>query len=190
MRRLVLSLIAAAMAVPVATFLFRTYVKRADPTANSPQAAPIPASAAAALAAGVPLPKPGEPVIMHDASAVFQRAFWRRPGADIRVLDGERREWLDANSAVQKWQWFVAVQTSADFRAWLLERNPFELSKATTPIAASEISEAPAWWAPASKWSSFTTYRNGAEKLVVLLDPESGQLFATGQGAGFAAAAR
>ncbi len=165
-----------------------TQRRGASPAEAAPGA--VPASAAAELAAGAPQPKPGEPVVIRDVAAVFQRAFWRRPSADIRVLEGERREWLNAQAAVEKWQWFVGVQTSADFRTWLLEQNPFELIKDTKPFDAADIENAPAWLPAAVQRGSLTSYRSRGSKLVVLLDQETGKLFASDRGAGFAAPVR
>lgn len=40
---------------------------------------------------------------LSDPVAVFQRAFWKRPAADDKILHAERREWSGADG-VQKWQ--------------------------------------------------------------------------------------
>ena len=76
--------------------------------------------------------------VEQNKEAVFQRAFWRRPGAGDRILHAERRDWKDAGAAVQKWQWFVAVAPSPEFRRWLLEDNPFELAPPRAPRCRGE----------------------------------------------------
>src|SRR5206468_2798887 len=59
-----------------------------------------------------------------DPAGVFQRAFWRKPDATVRVVEAERREWADEKSAVQKWQWFLSLETKPEFRSWLFDQNP------------------------------------------------------------------
>jgi hypothetical protein len=108
----------------------------------------------------------------------------------VRILEGERREWTDQGSAVQKWQWFVALQTTPEFRQWLLEQNPFELARAEMPVDVASTAAPPSWFPSAQGRSELTTYRARGGGLTVFLHPKSGRLFATDAGAGFAAAVR
>ena len=60
-------------------------------------------------------PPPEENVTLRtndDPQEVFQRAFWRRPTADERILHAERREWVSEEDGVRRWQWFLAVEPS------------------------------------------------------------------------------
>jgi hypothetical protein len=127
----------------------------------------------------------------RDAAAVFQRAFWRRPGPDVRILEGERREWIDGKSAVQKWQWFVALQTTPEFRRWLLEENPFELARTdAAPADMAPTEPAPKWFPAATARAEMTAYRARGSGFTIFLNAKSGRLFATDAGSGFAAAVR
>lgn len=145
-----------------------------------------------APAGQAPAAKP-EPTVKleKDAAAVFQRAFWRRPGPGDKVLHGERRDWMDASAAVQKWQWFVAVTPSPEFRRWLIEDNPFELTSVKTPAEAPLPPEgAPAWFPAKAELDGFTQYRVRGGRFTVYLDTKANRIFATDSGAGFAAATR
>ncbi len=148
------------------------------------RAAPVPAPAAAASAAGAA--DRSAPRVEQDAAAVFQRAFWRRPDASVRILHAERRDWSDG-TAVARWQWFVGVDAAPEFVRWLLEENPFGLVRAAAAPAAPD--GAPPWY-PSGLDAAFETYRNAEGRFVVFLDRRRGRLFATDSGAGFAAAQR
>jgi hypothetical protein len=124
----------------------------------------------------------------RDPSAVFQRAFWRRVGPDVRVVEGERREARDAGGSVQKWEWFVALETTPDFRRWLLEHNPFELTASAAPVTIDRGQDCPAWFPSAAVLAGFTAYGVRGSHFAVFLDPRSGRMFATDRGAGFTAA--
>jgi hypothetical protein len=73
---------------------------------------------------------------LSDPVAVFQRAFWKRPAADDKILHAERREW-------QKWQWFLVVEPSPALVKHLREDNAFSLVPAAT---APAVRDAPAWF--------------------------------------------
>ena len=49
---------------------------------------------------------------------VFQKAFWKRPTDDDRILHAERREW-SGEDGISRWQWFIAVQPSRQLTAYL-----------------------------------------------------------------------
>ena len=153
-------------------------------TGGKPASLPAPHSNVPAV-----LREPG-PVTLQterDAEAVFQRAFWRRPGPDVRILDGERRDWADGDN-VRQWQWFLAVQTTPEFRQWLLEQNPFEVVRAETPLEPARTEQpAPAWFPETAARTRMTQYRKPGAQLALYLEPVSGRRFATDAGAGFAA---
>jgi hypothetical protein len=125
-----------------------------------------------------------------DQVAVFQRAFWRRPDATVRILNAERREWADEKTAVQKWQWFIALETQPAFRRWLLEENPFGLTRTAAEARVPEFSGPPAWFPAPSVLGTLVAYRVPGAGLQVFLDTDSGRLYATDAGAGFAASVR
>ena len=77
-----------------------------------------------------------------DPAATFQRAFWKRPAADDRILHAARREWKDAQGTPQ-WQWFLAVQPSPALTRHIREDNAFGLIPATD---AAPPADAPEWF--------------------------------------------
>jgi hypothetical protein len=77
-----------------------------------------------------------------DHTEVFQKAFWKRPTANDKILHAERREWADA-AGVQKWQWFIAVEPSPELVKYLREENAFMLSPSSTVPA---VDRAPDWF--------------------------------------------
>ncbi len=136
-------------------------------------------------------PAPGDKsavtlAVEPDKTQVFQRAFWRRPTAGDRILHAERREWSDA-AGVQKWQWFIVVDPSPEFRRWLIEENPFELAALAPGVEEVVVENAPKWFPGLEARAALAQYRNRGGRLIVLLDRKSGRLYATDGGSGFAA---
>lgn len=121
-----------------------------------------------------------------DKTQVFQRAFWRRPGSGDRILHAERKEWSDA-TGVQKWQWFIVVDPSPEFRRWLIEDNPFELAALASGGEEVAVENAPKWFPGLDARAALAQYRNRGGRMIVLLDRKSGRIFATDGGSGFAA---
>lgn len=122
--------------------------------------------------------KPPDQTIV-DAVEVFQRAFWKRPTADDKILHAERREWSDANG-ISNWQWFIAVETSSALRKHLREDNAFSL------IASADIQPPP----DAPTWFRFPTESMDAlhaahGRMTLWFAKTSPVLFATDSGAGF-----
>ena len=126
----------------------------------------------------------------RDGALVFQRAFWRRPAAGDRVLHGERTEWLDAGGAVRRWQWFVAVAPSPEFLRWLLEENPFELTRAAGVTTATPGESPPPWFPAVAALQGLARYRRQGGQLEVFHDAASNRIYARDAGAGFADAIR
>ena len=144
-------------------------------------------------AAAVSLPLPPKPdanglALSQDPAAVFQRAFWRRPAAADKILHAERRDWLDASSGVEKWQWFIAVEPSAPFRDWLLQENPFELVAGAPGTELAPLTDPPAWFPLAPELAALTRYRNREGRFLVFHDITKNRLYATDAGGGFAVA--
>ena len=50
---------------------------------------------------------------VQSGTAVFQRAFWKRPTLDDTILQAELREWTDEEN-IPHWQWFIVLEPSAD----------------------------------------------------------------------------
>src|SRR5687768_14837771 len=90
-------------------------------------AAPKPPATEPVAVLSSPKPNADGVGVERDRVMVFQRAFWRRPAPADRILHAERRQWQTSGGAVEKWQWFIAVEPSAAFRDWLLKENPFQL---------------------------------------------------------------
>jgi hypothetical protein len=124
----------------------------------------------------------------RDHAAVFQRAFWRRPASEDKILQAERRDWLDASSGVQKWQWYIAVQPGAAFRDWLLKDNPFELVVVAPGTELAPLSSPPAWFPAAGELAGLSRYRNREGRYFVFHDLANNRLYATDAGGGFAGA--
>lgn len=86
----------------------------------------------------------GELFVDRDPDLVFTKAFWRRPGADDRVVEAERREWRDNAGRVVKWEWFLLIEPGPATREWFAT-NPFGLAAADAPRLEGDPPE----WFPA-----------------------------------------
>ena len=142
-----------------------------------------PASATSGLGAATEsLPPPTS--TNTNATEVFQRAFWKRPTENDNILHAERREWADGDG-VDRWQWFIAVDPSVELARYLHEQNPFSMSspKAAVVLPKDQLPE----WFPTSP-EDYTVQQTADGQMTFLVDPESGRLFATSQGRGFAKA--
>jgi hypothetical protein len=176
-RRLLLAAAACGLLATATALLWRRGA------ASRGAAVPAPAAAHAAKSAA--------PVFTP--AAVFERAFWRRPAAEDRILHAVRREEPAAGGAgIARWQWFIAVEPGAAMRDWLFKANPFELvavpagtSASTTPVA---LDAPPDWFPSAPALASFTHFRNREGRLHVFLDPRTHRLYATDSGGGFTVA--
>jgi hypothetical protein len=126
----------------------------------------------------------------HDKAAVFQRAFWRRPERDDRIIAAERREWLDDTSVVRKWQWFLAVDPSPVLSHWLIDDNPFEVSVVAMGSSPPVFEGAPEWFPTQSELAAFMQYSTSGSRFSIFIDPKSGRLFAADSGSGFSTALR
>jgi hypothetical protein len=82
---------------------------------------------------------------LTDATAVFEKAFWKHPSSGDNTLHAERREWKDGN-AVQKWQWFISVEPSPELLKYLRKDNAFQLS------SVPSVSSIPSMPAGAPQW--------------------------------------
>jgi hypothetical protein len=123
----------------------------------------------------------------QNPATVFERAFWRRLGPDVRVLGAERHEWLDAAQRPRRWAWFISLHSTPEFRAWLLETNPFELVRSSEPAAPESP---PPWFPPAEDRTHFVAYRSRNGGLHVLVESATGRLCAWDHGGGFVPAQR
>ena len=119
-----------------------------------------------------------------DAEEVFKRAFWKRPTDGDRILHAERREWTNADG-VDRWQWFIAVDPSEELARYLNEKNPFRLSEPRGKVAIPTPPR-PEWFPVTAEGFKVRQSRDG--NMLFLTHRESGRLFATSQGRGFAKA--
>lgn len=117
-----------------------------------------------------------------DAVQVFQRAFWKRPTEKDQILHAERREWADADG-VDLWQWFIAVDPSDELARYLKEQNPFSLGPPQGKVRLPEGSR-PQWFSTSA--DGFTVRQSQDGQMLFLIQPDTGRLFATSQGHGFA----
>lgn len=129
----------------------------------------------------VPVSPPLRPTYTEkDAAEVFKRAFWKRPTENDKILHAVRREWADAEG-IQKWQWFIAVEPS-DQLAGYLKQNPFRLN---SPKGKTMLpTEAPEWFPKSGR--DFEVQRRSNGEMIIMIEKESGRLYAFGQGFGFA----
>lgn len=118
-----------------------------------------------------------------DPTLVFQKAFWRRPDSNDKILHAERREWSEQGKDVREWQWFLAVQPSPGLSEWL-QTNPFSLSPSNEPIKYNEAAPKPDWFP--SDFSGFEILKAPQGRLVMIFSAEKNLLFAMDSGAGFA----
>jgi hypothetical protein len=126
----------------------------------------------------------GKLAMMVEPASVFQRALWRHPAPDDRILHAERREWTkDSTQGVSHWQWFLAVKPGAALKKWLHERNPFSVHPAgdtTAPV----IDGAPEWFP--RDFSDYEIQTGGTRgSLVFLTSRHDGTFYATSSGSGF-----
>lgn len=121
--------------------------------------------------------------IIHDKEEIFQRAFWRRPSAEDRILHAERREWTD-DQGTEKWQWFIKIQASPKLMQFLREENPFALAPVSSPPT---IKDQPSWFVPDYHESDIFLSRQGA--LMMCFDRKDQVVFASDHGYGFRAGA-
>ena len=172
------------------------YFTRGSAPASSPASAggaPAAKSTVPAPAAGVPVAPaaPAGPVAKaeRDPVAVFQRAFWRRPASDDRIVHAERVEWVEGADKVDRWSWFVVVEPGDAFRTWLLQENPFSLAPVAGAVPARSAA-APAWFPSDAELARCTQYRARGGGLTVFVDPAKNRFYATDSGRGFAPPAR
>lgn len=125
-----------------------------------------------------------------DPVEVFQRAFWRRPEEEDRILKAERVQWSADRDGVRKWQWFLAVQPGPGLEGWLRDSNPFSLRKAESYHAATDsaLSRRPAWFPEQAAAGEWDIFRGGT--MTLLFRKADRQLFATDAGGGFTEPAR
>jgi hypothetical protein len=105
---------------------------------------------------------------------VFQKAFWRRPGAADEILHAERREQQDGS-----WQWFIQVRPSAELVSHLITDNAFGLSTQPRSLTSS-IKNAPKWFPQLEK-----ALTNASGSFCLHFDREAGLITATDSGGGF-----
>lgn len=117
-----------------------------------------------------------------NAVEVFQRAFWKRPTEKDQILHAERREWADGDG-VSRWQWFIAVDPSEELGRYLNEQNPFSLSQPKGIVALLDDPR-PEWFPKSAE--GFAVRQSLDGQMLFLTQTETGRLFATSQGRGFA----
>ena len=114
-----------------------------------------------------------------DPTLVFQKAFWRQPASDDKILHAERREW-SSEEGVKKWQWFIAVSPGPQLLEWL-KTNPFSLAPAK---AADNPKERPEWFPEPA--AGFQIHQNAERSFILMLSADQKHLYATDSGLGFA----
>jgi hypothetical protein len=120
-----------------------------------------------------------------EAVEIFQRAFWRQPTAEDRILHAERREWVSEKDGVRRWQWFLVVEPGTALSSWLRDQNPFNLTK--VDLASVAAIDSPPSWFPASAELIECEIQQAADgAMTFTFDPKRNRLYATDAGGGFA----
>jgi len=117
--------------------------------------------------------------VQSEATEIFRRAFWQRPGAGDKILHAERREWADA-TGVLKWQWFLEVEASPELIRYLRDDNAFGLSPAQE---VPDVEGAPAWFVYPATGVNFLKSRRG--QMTLCFSKTGNRLFASDSGTGF-----
>lgn len=123
---------------------------------------------------------------VNDPAVVFQRAFLRRPLADDRIVNAERREWSDPSGGVVRWQWFLAFEPAAGTREWLAG-NPFALAEVSAPVWPEDTADVPAWF-PRDLTGWIIQQKSGGG-LTILRSRDGRRVCARDEGFGFAGTA-
>jgi hypothetical protein len=122
--------------------------------------------------------------VQSDASEIFQKAFWRRAGEGDTILHAERREWSDVDR-LEKWQWYIVVEPSAELVKHLRDDNAFEL----TPTEANgETKGAPSWFTPPS--SDVDVFQAPRGNMRLIFSNTKNLRYASDAGGGFQAGAQ
>lgn len=155
--------------------------------------APAPAPHDAPIVTNAPAnpPAPEEKVTLRtndDPQEVFQRAFWRRPTAEDRILHAERREWVSEEDGVRRWQWFLAVQPGAALDQWLREDNAFGLARVTSTAPFDGFAQSPSWFPTKGELAECEIHQAAGNRMTLIFDPAKKVLYATDAGHGFALA--
>lgn len=117
-------------------------------------------------------------VTATDPTLVFQKAFWRRPASDDKILHAERREW-STGDGVRKWQWFIAVSPGPQLLDWL-KTNPFSLA---TQKSATGFEHPPEWFPKPS--GDLQIHQNAEHRFILMFSADQKHLYATDSGLGF-----
>ena len=126
-------------------------------------------------------PGPAPDAISVDPAEVFQRAFWKRPSAEDRILHAERREWGE-EGRVTRWQWFLEVEPSPALLGYLRDENAFRMTKQQE---AKVPSHAPSWFTRDTQGMQVMASRDGIMQ-VIFTDGDK-KLYAIASGGGFQA---
>jgi hypothetical protein len=122
--------------------------------------------------------QPSPTSTVTDPAVVFQKAFWKRPTPEDRILHAERREWQDKDG-LSKWQWFIAVKPSPALVDHLISDNAFML---TPRSGRREHADDPPKWFPTE---APQTFANPNGTFQILWYKEQNLLHATDSGSGF-----
>ena len=152
--------------IAAAVIVFRLLQPAPTQAADMGTAPPIDASAIAAA----------------DAE-VFRRIFWRQPGEADKIIQSLRRERAGRAGDPVQWDWFLAVDASAEFAEYLLQENPFQLSGSSDAI---DLTETPAWFPQSS--SGYAVHRSLNGEMTILVNPENQRIYAWNQARSFQAA--
>lgn len=124
--------------------------------------------------------------ITHAPEEIFRRAFWRRPTASDHIVHAERREWTEQDRDVQRWQWFLQVEPSAELLNALHDPAKFGLARVSAPRVASQSAAPPSWFPAAARLADCEILQDPAGSLTVYHRKKGNMIFATDAGRGFA----
>jgi hypothetical protein len=114
---------------------------------------------------------------------VFRRIFWRQPGEADKIIQSLRRERASEEGDPAEWDWFLAVDPSAEFADYLIQENPFQL---TVWADEMDLADTPDWF-PASS-HGYEIHRSLTGEMTLLVNPKSGRIYAWNQARAFQSA--
>ncbi len=134
----------------------------------------------AAQSVAVPVSAGSSPTTtLTDPAEVFQKAFWKRPTADDKILKAERMEWSD-ETGVTRWQWHLMVKPSPGLIEYLITNNAFMLARSSKPLT---LKNPPAGFPTSAE--GYGIFTNAAGNFVLLWSESENLLHATDSGSGF-----
>jgi hypothetical protein len=118
--------------------------------------------------------------LVEENAEVFRRIFWRQPGEADKIIQSQRRERVSGEGAPTEWDWFLAVDPSAEFADYLFEENPFQLTISTDEVDLTGTTD----WFPQST-HGYEIRRSLTGEMTLLINPKTRRIYAWNQARAF-----